>query len=118
MQLGEKPTHTFALKPGDMKKLRALMTEVVEKADTPQRKRRAQVLMKYFEYAEAAAQALFSELIPPEGKLSSAADAVELLRQVPAAIEAAERFRNNPFNTLERDEKPLSLLSTTLLNKP
>ena len=116
MQLGERPTHTFALKRGDMEKLRALMTEVVEKTETPQQKRRANVLMKYFEYAEDAAQALFSELISPEGKLSSAAEAVELLRQVPAAIEAAERFRNNPFNTLERDEKPLSLLSTTLLN--
>ena len=116
MQLGERPTHTFALKRGDMEKLRALMTEVVEKAETPQQKRRANVLMKYFEYAEDAAQALFSELISPEGKLDSAADAVELLRQVPAAIEAAERFRNNPVNALERDEKPLSLLSMTLLN--
>ena len=116
MQLGERPTHTFALKRGDMKKLRALMTEVVEKAETPQQKRRAIVLMGYFEYSEAAAKALFSELIPPEARLGSAAEAVELLKQVPAAIEAAERFRKNPYNALERNEKPLSILSTTLLN--
>lgn len=115
MQLGEKPTHTFALKPGDMKKLRALMTEVVKKADTPQRKRRAQVLMKYFEYAEAAAQALFSELISPEGKLQNAAEAVELLKQVPDAIEAEKRFREHPYNALA-GMKPEHIESYMFLN--
>ena len=111
MQLGERPTHTFALKRGDMKKLRTLMTEVVEKAETQQQKRRALVFMKYFEYAEAAAQALFSELIPPEGKLNSTADAVELLRQVPAAIEAEKRFRDHPYNSRKE-----SISSSMLLN--
>ena len=116
MQLGERPTHTFALKRGDMKKLRALMNEVVEKAETAQQKRRAQVLMTYFEHAEAAAQALFSELIPPEGRLKSASDAAELLKQVPAAIVAAKKFRENPYNAVNAGMKPESVSGTTLLN--
>ena len=111
MQLGERSSHTFALKRGDMRKLRALMTEVVEKAENPQQKRRANILMKYFEYAEDAAQALFSELIPPEGRLRSAEDAAELLRQVPAAVKAEERFRNHPFNTQKHN-----LTSSMMMN--
>ena len=115
LQLGERPSHTFALKHGDMKKLRALMTEVVEKAETPQQKRRAKVLMKYFELSEAAAQALFSELISPEGKLLSSADAVELLRQVPAALEAGKRFRSHPYHKVGRRSEE-SLFNITQLN--
>ena len=116
LQLGERATHTFALKRGDMKKLRVLMEEVVAKAGTSQQKRRAKVLMTYFEYAEAAAQGLFSELIPPEGQLSSAADAVELLKQVPAALDAEKRFRNNPYNKINRFNTEDSILSTLLMN--
>ena len=92
------------------------MEEVVEKAETAQQKRRADVLMKYFEHAEAAAQALFSELIPPEGRLNSAADAVELIRQIPAAIEAAKKFRENPYNAVNSGMRNESVLSSSLLN--
>ena len=97
MQLGEVNTHTYALKKGDLKKFRALMEKVVALAETPEQKKRAQVLMQAYEYSELAAVTAFSEIIPPEGRLRSADEAVELLEALPAAVEAAAKFRKHPL---------------------
>lgn len=97
MQLGECNTHTYALKKGDLKKFRALMEKVVELAETPEQKNRAQVLMQAYEYSELAATAAFSEIIPPEGRLLSADNALELLEALPEALQAAEKFRKHPL---------------------
>lgn len=84
-----------ALAKGDMTKCRSLMEEVVAKADTPDRLCRAKALMEAFRLSEDAAQAMFAEILRPEGNLASAADAVELLRQLPAARAALERLKKN-----------------------
>lgn len=97
MQLGEVNTHTYALKKGDLKEFRALMEKVVELAETPEQKKRAQILMQAYEYSELAATAAFSEIIPPEGRLRSAEDAVDLLEALPEALQAAEKFREHPL---------------------
>ena len=97
LRLGELPTHTLALKKGDMKKLRKLMETVKANTETPEQKRRADVLMTGFEFSELAAQTLFSELLQPNGKLTSAEDAAELLKQVPGALEAHKKLVKHPY---------------------
>ena len=111
MQLRELSTHTFALKRGDMAKLRKLLTEVVDKAETPQQKRRAKIIMTFFELSESAVQMLFSEIIPPDGKLTSSADALELLKQIPAAFDAKKRFEGNPYWTFTKKKLEGAMLA-------
>ena len=89
-------THTFALKEGDMARCRKLMEQVVANAATPDQQRRARHLLSLFEFSELATTALFSELIPPEGRLESSDQAVAMLKSVPAAIKAAETFHKAP----------------------
>ena len=96
-QLHELPTHALALKKGDMKKLRALMEKVVALAETPEQKKRAGILMQWFERSELAAQVLFSELVRPDCTLGGPGDALELLRQVPAAVKAHDRLMKHPL---------------------
>ena len=97
MLLNEVPHHTLALKRGDMKKLRSLMEKVVANTETPQQKKRADILMQMFELSECAAKALFSEILQPDATLRNAADAAELLRQVPEAVKAYEKLLKNPY---------------------
>lgn len=97
MQLGECNSHTFALKKGDMKKFRALMEKVVTKAETPEQKKRALVLMQAFEYSELAAAAAFSEIFTPEGQLRSAEDALELVKAIPASLRARDKLAKHPL---------------------
>ena len=101
MQLGENNTHTYALKKGDLKKFRSLMEKVTALAETPEQKKRAQVLMQAYEFSELAATAAFSEIIPPEGRLRSANEALDLLNALPAAIQAGEKFRKHPLIKFE-----------------
>ena len=97
MQLGETNTHTYALKKGDLKEFRSLMEKVVELAETPEQKKRAQVLMQAYEISELAAITAFSEIIPPDGRLHSADEALELLQALPSAIDAAAKFQKHPL---------------------
>lgn len=97
MQLGELPSHTYALKKGDMRKLRKLMEQVDAKTQTTEQKKRAEVLMQLFEFSELAATALFSELFQPSGKLAQASDAVLLLEAVPVALKAHKKLLENPY---------------------
>ena len=96
MHLGEM-SHASALKKGDMKKLRNLMEKVVANAETPDQKKRAEILLRIFELSEDAATALFAEQIPPDGQIKDAATAAEVLQQLPAAMKAYERLLRNPF---------------------
>ena len=97
MQLRERPTHTFALKRGDMAMCRRLMESVVAKAATPLQKKRAKVLMDYFELAECAATGLLSEYVEPDSIVKDAQTAVEMLAAVPSAYAAIERISLNPY---------------------
>ena len=103
LSLGELPTHTLALKKGDMKKLRNLMETVKAKTETPEQKRRADVLMTAFEFSELAAQTLFSELLQTNGKPASAEDAAELLKQVPDALKAHQKLLKHPYAAYYKD---------------
>ncbi len=88
MQEGGSITYTFALKKGDLARCRQLMEQVVAKAGTPDQKRRANYLMTFFKTSERMTTGLFSGIIPPNGRLDSAAQALEILQSVPAAIKA------------------------------
>lgn len=101
MQLGERSTHTFALRRGDMAKCRRLMEGVVAKAATPLQKKRAKVLMGYFELAECAAMGLLSEFVEPDSQVKDAQTAVEMLDAVPAACAAIGRIKENSFANQE-----------------
>ena len=95
--LGELPSHTLALKKGDMKKLRSLMEKTVACAKTPEQKKRAGILMQWFEYSELVAKALFSELVQPDMSLGGKDDALEMIRQLPGAVRACEKLMKHPF---------------------
>ena len=107
MQLGECNTHTYALKKGDMKKFRACMEKVVALAETPEQKKRAQVLMQAFEYSELVAVIAFSEIFPPDGQLSSAENALELVNAIPASLKARKKLDKHPFIAF-RDTKSIT----------
>lgn len=97
MALGKSCSYTLALRKGDMKYLRALMEKVVSLAGTPEEKRRAQVLMRCFEVSEDASAILLSEWLQADGSLKNKADALAVIRQIPAALKAQERLLKNPF---------------------
>ena len=93
---GGRMSSMFALKKGDIAKCRALMERVVELADTPMRRKRAKLLMEFFELTELAARAVFAEELPSDGQIASAADAASLLRNVPAAYAACDALVRHP----------------------
>ena len=97
MMLGEIPSHTLALKKGDMKYLRSLMEKVVAYAQTPGEKKRAAVLMQMFELAEGAALSLCSEELDPSGRIRNSREAVSLLQSLPGALKAFEKLQKNPY---------------------
>ncbi|MEI6425258.1 MAG: carbohydrate binding domain-containing protein, partial [Lentisphaerota bacterium] len=66
------------------------------RAGTAEQKKRAEYLKMLFEMSDLAVTALFSEVILPEGRLASAEDAVEMLKDVPFAVKAAEKLRDMP----------------------
>ena len=90
MQLGEKSTHAFALERGDLAKCRRLMEGVVAKAATDMQKKRAKVLMDYFELSEKAATGVLAEYVEPESRVKDAKTAAEMLAAVPAACAAID----------------------------
>lgn len=104
MQLGERNTHTYALKKGDMKTLRKLMEQTAANAETPEQKKRADILMRLFEFSENACIAAFSELIPPDGTLQNPEQALELLRQVPDALRAGQKCLKDPLVQVQPDK--------------
>lgn len=94
-QLGEQGTYTYALRKGDMARLRSLLEDMVEhtRNASESQKKRAKFFLTVFEPSETAVKALYAELLNPDGSLSSASDAAELLRAVPQALEAVENMK-------------------------
>lgn len=76
-------SHSFGLKPGDLKQTRTMMENVVILASTPEEKIRAKHLMRHFEYMESLLKIYGSEYIAIDGKLHSAQEAVNLLNVIP-----------------------------------
>ena len=107
MQLGERNTHTYALKKGDMKNFRECMEKVVALAETPEQQRRAQILMEAFEYSELAATVAFSEIFMPEGQLRNVEDARELASALNASLVARKKLASHPLNKFNGGGKSL-----------
>lgn len=93
---GGRMSPMFALKKGDMARCRALMEQVVALADTPMRVKRAKLLMEFFELVELSAKAVLAEEMPTSGHISSAAEAVSLLRGTPGACAARDVLVRHP----------------------
>ena len=104
MALGERNTHTFALKKGDLKFLRSLMEKVVEKAGTEAEKKRAALLMESFTYTELACKAAFSEYFPPDGEIRTREEVLDLLKNCAEGFEAAEKFAKHPYTVTSVDK--------------
>ena len=96
LQMGEEGTYTYALRKGEMKKLRRLLEKALEKARTPDQKRRMEIyLHDVFAMIEALVKCLFSEYMQYDGTLASASDALSLLQSVPEALEALACLKKN-----------------------
>ena len=89
-QLGENGTYTYALKKGDMKKLRSLLENMVAKSasGSAAQQKRARLYLRIFSVSETAVKALYSEILEADGTVRNAAEARLLLEQVPAALQA------------------------------
>ena len=100
MQLGEVNTHLYALKKGDMQRFRACMEKVVAYAQTPGEKRRAQALMEAFTYSELASKSAFAEILPPDGRIRNAREALALLKALPGSLQAAALLRKHSLRSI------------------
>lgn len=97
MQLGERNTHTYALKKGDMKKFRACMEKAVSLAETPEQKKRALVLMQVFEFSELATEVAFSEIMSPDGQIHSVEQARDLAAAIRTSMDARKKYSAHPL---------------------
>ena len=104
MQLGECNSHTYALKKGDLKKFRSCMEKAIALTETPEQKKRAQVLMQAFEFSEQAAEVAFSEIFPPNGQLDSKVEALELVNAIPASLAVRKKLLKHPLIRFRRDK--------------
>lgn len=117
MQLGERNSHTYALKKGDMVRFRACMEKVVGLAETPEQKKRAQILMQAFEYSELAAKVAFSEIFPPQGQLASVEDARQLAKAIPGSLKAREQIQAHSLRVFDRSGDALFKAADASLGK-
>ena len=100
MTLGESGSYTYAMRKGEMAKLRKLLETVIAKTRTPMEKKRAEYFMRLFRISENAAKCLYSEYIQPDGTVADAADAAALLRSVPDAVKALEELQKESMVTM------------------
>ena len=96
MQLREQGTYTYALRRGEMAKLRALMEKALSLCETEQQKKRmAFYLNENFAMVEASAACLYSEYLQPDGTVASLDDAIALLESVPRAVKSMLWLKNS-----------------------
>lgn len=96
MQLGEQGTYTYALRRGEMAKLRTLLEKALSLCETPQQKKRMSFyLNENFAMVEAAANCLFSEFLQPNGTVASLDDAIALLESVPRAVKSLQWLKKS-----------------------
>lgn len=91
-----------ALEAGDMAKCRSLMEKVVKHAladGTPDQQKRAEFLMKTFEWYEANAMASSGEFFNPNGSLPDARTAAAFIRNLPEADAAFKKSVQIPQQT-------------------
>src|SRR5690606_11008017 len=71
------PAYLTDVRVEDLQRSRELLTRCIELADTPERKERARILFKAFEFYEASALAYRAELMAREVKIDSAESALQ-----------------------------------------
>jgi len=94
--------YMYALEAGDMAKCRSLMENVVKQAlanGTADQKKRAEFLMKTFEWYEANAMASSGEFFNPNGSLPDARTAAAFIRNLPEADAAFKKSVQIPLET-------------------
>ncbi|MHC4872850.1 MAG: DUF4838 domain-containing protein [Planctomycetota bacterium] len=92
-------SYMYGLEPGDMQKCRTLLEKVVElaeKSGIETQKKRAAVIMRIFEWYEAAARVCVAEFRSPDGTVSNAEKAVQLVRSIPLAVKSYELWKKIP----------------------
>ena len=114
MSLGERNTHTFALKKGDLAYLKSLMDQVVKDAETPEQKKRAAILMESFTYTYWACKAAFSEYFPPNGEFRTREEVLDLLRNCKEGFTAIDKFSNHIYTKQVAGDKGRNLLPATV----
>lgn len=101
LQRGHFATYMYGIEPGDREHLRGRMEAAHHAAmtsGTAGQRERADLLMQLFEWHEAAIVSTSAEWIDPDGVVPDAQAAVALLRRIPAAADAARRWREIPAN--------------------
>jgi len=92
-------SYMYGLEEGDMAKCRRIMEKVIELAEKhgiDDQKKRAQLLMKIFEWHEAAASACAAEIRSPDGTVTSAEKAAKLVREIPQCEKSFELWKKIP----------------------
>lgn len=84
----------LALKPGDLARCRKLMEQVQANASTPEQQARAKIFMFDFEFYELSAKAYNAEKISAHGSLDSEAQAIDLIRNIPNALDSANKRKD------------------------
>ena len=99
---GSDVSHIYALKKGDLAKARSYLEKALESAETQDQKARIQKILHTYEYSEALMKLYAAEVIPPEGKITSASQVLELLKEIPAILPYQE-IKRKLSGELEKD---------------
>ena len=99
---GSDVSHIYALKKGDLAKARSYLEKALESAETQDQKARIQKILHTYEYSEDLMKLYAAEVIPPEGKITSASQALELLKEIPAILPYQE-IKRKLSGELEKD---------------
>jgi hypothetical protein len=91
LEIGGPNDYFLALKPGDLAKCRNLMEQMQANALTPEQHARAKIIMLDFEFYELSAKAYNAEKISVHGSLDNEAQAIELIRNIPNALDSANK---------------------------
>lgn len=91
LEIGGPNDYFFALKPGDLARCRNLMEQMQANALTPEQQARAKIIMLDFEFYELSAKAYNAEKISVHGSLDNEAQAIELIRNIPNALDSANK---------------------------
>lgn len=114
MALGERNSHTYALKKGDLAYLKGLMDKVVKLAVTPAEKKRAALLKESFDYTYLACKGAFAEYFPADGEVKTKEEALEILKDAREGFRAAKKYAGHIYTRKLAVDKGRNLLPATV----
>lgn len=112
MPLNESGTYTYPITEKDVAEFDALMNKTVALADTPQRKRRAELFKHLWELSRKSLICLYAPYLEYDGTVASAENAVKLINSIPEAAKAQKELANDPYVPKKWNE----LVSTGICN--